>query len=81
MIGLNPNLKDITAGRAGSSTCRSFQTTTRFGDTDEISESEFLESLEAALKKHANRVKVWNLSIGTNECARWTTSRSLCTAA
>ena len=37
------------------------------GDTDDLSESEFLQSLEAALKIHANRLKVWNLSIGTNE--------------
>ena len=65
---LNPNLKDITAGPCGLLDVQIIPNDDpRFGDTDEISESEFLESLEAALKKHANRVKVWNLSIGTNE--------------
>lgn len=38
-----------------------------FGDTDTITESEFLESLDEALKQYANRVKVWNLSLGTDE--------------
>ena len=65
---LNPNLKDITAGPCGLLDVQIIPNDDpRFGDTDEISESEFLESLEAALKKHANRVKVWNLSLGTNE--------------
>ena len=38
-----------------------------FGDTDSITESEFLEALDEALKQYANRVKVWNLSLGTDE--------------
>lgn len=37
------------------------------GDTDELRESEFLASLEEALKEHANRFRVWNLSLSTNE--------------
>jgi hypothetical protein len=37
------------------------------GLTDELLESEFLESLENALKQHANDYKVWNLSLGTDE--------------
>ena len=37
------------------------------GDTDTVTESEFLQTLETALKTHSNRFKVWNLSLGTNE--------------
>lgn len=41
-----------------------------FGDVDELLESQFLEDLETALKDHANEIRVWNLSLGTNEvCA------------
>lgn len=36
------------------------------GDTLALLESEFLVSLETALREHANKYKVWNLSIGTN---------------
>ncbi len=36
------------------------------GDTDAISESEFLQSLETALREHANAYRVWNLSLGTD---------------
>lgn len=36
------------------------------GDTQALLESEFLVSLEAALQEHANRYKVWNLSLGTD---------------
>jgi len=37
------------------------------GDTDDLTESEFLQTLESVLKQHANRFKVWNLSLGTDE--------------
>ncbi len=37
------------------------------GDTDTLSEQEFLISLEAALKAHANEYRVWNLSLGSDE--------------
>lgn len=37
------------------------------GETGELLESEFLQSLEARLKQHANKYKVWNLSLGTND--------------
>jgi hypothetical protein len=37
------------------------------GSTDDLMESEFLESLESALIQHANKYKVWNLSLGTDE--------------
>lgn len=36
------------------------------GQTDALSESEFLISLETALQQHANEYKVWNLSLGTD---------------
>ena len=35
------------------------------GDTSPLLESEFLVSLEEALQQHANKFKVWNLSLGT----------------
>ncbi len=37
------------------------------GDTITLLESELLSSLEAALQEHANRYKVWNLSLGSDE--------------
>jgi len=36
------------------------------GDTLGLLESEFLISLETALQEHANKYKVWNLSLGTD---------------
>ena len=36
------------------------------GDISPLLESEFLVSLEEALQQHANKFKVWNLSLGTN---------------
>lgn len=37
------------------------------GDTGTLLESELLMSLETALNEHANKYKVWNLSLGTND--------------
>lgn len=37
------------------------------GNTGTLSEQEFLVSLEQCLRRHSNEVKVWNLSLGTNE--------------
>lgn len=37
------------------------------GDVDELTEQELLQTLETALRQHANRYKVWNLSLGTDE--------------
>jgi serine protease AprX len=37
------------------------------GDVTELLESEFLITLEAALKEHANAYRVWNISLGTDE--------------
>ncbi|MFO0754367.1 MAG: S8 family peptidase, partial [Thermodesulfovibrionales bacterium] len=36
------------------------------GDTEFISEQELLISLDKALQEHANKYKVWNLSLGTD---------------
>ncbi|MGA8148278.1 MAG: S8 family peptidase [Gallionellaceae bacterium] len=36
------------------------------GDTLALLESEFLVSLDAALQEHANKFKVWNISLGTD---------------
>ena len=36
------------------------------GNVDTLGESEFLQSLETALQKHANEYKVWNISLNTN---------------
>jgi len=38
-----------------------------FGDVDELLESELLQDLESVLRENANEIKVWNLSLGTNE--------------
>jgi len=46
------------------------------GDTLPLLETEFLVSLEAALQQHANRYKVWNLSLAPIRCARSTSSQS-----
>ncbi|MEX0803274.1 MAG: S8 family peptidase [Candidatus Binatia bacterium] len=36
------------------------------GDTQTLMETELLSSLEIALQQHANKYKVWNLSLGTD---------------
>jgi hypothetical protein len=36
------------------------------GNTLPLFESEFLQTLDEALEQHANKYKVWNLSLGTN---------------
>jgi len=36
------------------------------GETSALLESELLSSLESALQEHANKYKVWNLSLGTD---------------
>lgn len=53
--------------RVASSTCRSFPTVILRKETCwKLLESELLVSLEASLKEHANKYKVWNLSLGTD---------------
>lgn len=38
-----------------------------FGPTDDISEEVFLEGIETIMKKYSDKVKVWNMSLGTNK--------------
>jgi len=38
-----------------------------FGDVEFLTESQLLQDLEAALQKHANEVRVWNISLGSDE--------------
>ena len=38
-----------------------------FGETDFLTEQELIQSLSTALSQHANRIKVWNLSLGSDE--------------
>lgn len=37
------------------------------GDTEALTEAELLQDLEGALQKFSNEIKVWNISLGTNE--------------
>ena len=65
---LNPNLLGISDGPCGVFDFQILPNTEpSYGDIDFISESEFLQSLDAALRRHANRIRVWNLSLSTNE--------------
>ncbi|EMM77406.1 S8 family peptidase [Leptospira santarosai] len=40
------------------------------GPTEDIMEDAFIEGLSDSLEKHGKNVKVWNLSLGTNELCR-----------
>lgn len=65
---LNPSLAGIDASPCGVFDLQVIPNSDPAkGDTEGITEQEFLQSLETALKQHANRFKVWNLSIGTPE--------------
>jgi serine protease AprX len=65
---LNPGLAGVDA-----TPCRLLDvhvlpnTDPRKGSTGTLTEQEFLVSLEQCLRRHSNEVKVWNLSLGTNE--------------
>lgn len=65
---LNPTLRGVDA-----SPCAVFDLQVipnddpALGDTDTLLESELLQDLEVALRAHANEIKVWNLSLGTDE--------------
>jgi len=65
---LNPNLAHIDGNPCG---LFDLQVMPNFdpaqGDTENLSEQTFLENLEIALKQYANRYKVWNISLGTNQ--------------
>ena len=65
---LNPNLKGISDGPCGVLDVEIIPNADPgYGDTDDISESEFLQSLDRALQQHANRINVWNLSVSTDD--------------
>jgi hypothetical protein len=65
---LNPNLKGISTAPCGVFDVEVLPNgDPNYGSTDSICESELLQSLETALKKHSNEIKVWNLSLGSDE--------------
>lgn len=68
---LNPHLPDIDSGPCGVFDLQVIPNAdAEWGDTESVTEQEFLQTLETALKQHANRYKVWNLSLSTSEvCA------------
>lgn len=68
---LNPHLQDIDSNPCGVFDLQVIPNwDPAYGETESVTEQEFLQSLENALTQHANRYKVWNLSLGTDEvCA------------
>lgn len=68
---LNPHLPDIDTSPCGVFDLQVLPNTDPdWGDAEALTEPEFLQTLEGALKQHANKYKVWNLSLSTNEvCA------------
>jgi serine protease AprX len=64
---LNPNLAGIESGLCGVLDLQVIPNgDPSKGDVDALTETEFLQSLETALRQHSNKVKVWNLSLGTD---------------
>ena len=68
---LNPHLSDIDSAPCGVFDLQVIPNADPdWGDTESVTEQEFLQTLETALTEHANRYKVWNLSLSTSEvCA------------
>jgi hypothetical protein len=65
---LNPTLKGIDDGPCAVFDLQVIPNSDpNAGDTGTLLESELLISLESALRQHANRYKVWNLSLGTDD--------------
>lgn len=65
---LNPTLKGIDDGPCAVFDLQVIPNSDPdAGDTGTLMESELLISLESALRQHANRYKVWNLSLGTDD--------------
>lgn len=65
---LNPTVSGIDTGPCGVFDLQVLPNEDpEHGDTLPLMESEFLASLDDALKEYANRYKVWNLSLSTNE--------------
>jgi hypothetical protein len=64
----NPNLAGVDSSPCGVFDLQVIPNSDpKRGDIDSLTEREFLQSLETALKQHSNRFKVWNLSLGTDE--------------
>lgn len=65
---LNPQLEGISPSPCGVFDLQVLPNTDPAkGDIDDLTEQEFLQSLETALKQHGNHYKVWNLSLSTTE--------------
>lgn len=65
---LNPNLQGISDAPCGLFDVQILPNSDPdYGDTEDLTESEFLESLDGVLQQQANRIKVWNFSLSTNE--------------
>jgi serine protease AprX len=65
---LNPHVSKIDAHPCGVFDLEVLPNTDPdVGDTTFLTEQEFLISLESALEEHANVIKVWNLSLGSDE--------------
>lgn len=65
---LNPTVSGIDTGPCGVFDLQVLPNEDpQHGDTLPLMESEFLASLDEALHEHANKYKVWNLSLSTNE--------------
>ena len=65
---LNPHLQGLDEGPCGIFNLQVVPNNDpSVGETDTVTESELLQSLESALKSYANQYKVWNLSLGTSE--------------
>ena len=65
---LNPNLPGIDLAPCGVFDLQVIPNTdANRGDVEELLESTFVQVLEDALKEHANKYRVWNLSLGTNQ--------------
>lgn len=68
---LNPHLIDIDTSPCGVFDLQVVPNSDpAWGETEALTEQEFLQTLDTALRTQSNRHKVWNLSLGTNEvCA------------
>jgi hypothetical protein len=70
------NQLNATHGEIGNHPCRLLDvhvlpnSDASVGPVGTVSEPEFLQDLEDCLARHANEVKVWNLSLGTDEVCR-----------
>ena len=67
-LQLNPHLADVDGNPCGIFDLQVVPNNDpNHGDTEDLTEATFLQNLEDALKKYANRFKVWNLSLSTDQ--------------